>query len=317
MNVSQVYVRNTAASHDVIRIGGADRYDVSAAVSADRFMPDLLNKVFVASGAVFPDALSASAAAGALGGPVLLATRDALSPTVEAELTRLTPDTIYVLGGTNTISAAVEARLKDFASVSVQRLGGADRFEVSAAISAALFTPMVPVAYVASGETFPDALSGSAAAGQGKGPVLLTSRTSTSKAVTDELTRLQPKKIVVLGGENTIASSVLTSLQAVAPTSRIGGADRFEVSAAVSASVFAPNTETVYVASGAVFPDALSGSAAAIRSGSPVLLVLNDRVPASVAAELRRLKPNRVVLLGGTATVSDTVMNDLKAIISE
>ncbi|WP_291050217.1 cell wall-binding repeat-containing protein [Herbiconiux sp.] len=67
----------------------------------------------------------------------------------------------------------------------------------------------------------------------------------------------------------------------------------------------------VYVASGAVFPDALSGSAGAIADKAPVLLVTRDSIPASVVAQLQRLKPYRIVVLGGTNTISDTVRDAL------
>ncbi|WP_299446752.1 DUF4832 domain-containing protein, partial [uncultured Phycicoccus sp.] len=47
----------------------------------------------------------------------------------------------------------------------VLRLSGSDRYAASAAISAETFLPGVPVAYVATGSKFPDALSGAPAAG--------------------------------------------------------------------------------------------------------------------------------------------------------
>jgi putative cell wall-binding protein len=290
----------------VERIGGADRYAVSAGVSAAKFEPQA-GSVYIASGAVFPDALSASAAAGAEGAPVLLVTRDTIPVVVAEELRRLEPQKIVVLGGTNTIGAAVEAALRGFSPV-LERIGGADRYAVSAAISEATFGPARPVAYIASGEVFPDALSGSAAAGARGGPVLLVQKGVIPEVVADELDRLDPAKIVVLGGLNTIAESVMTELSATATTSRIAGADRFDVSANVSLDTFRPgNTRTVYVASGEVFPDALSGWAAAIKNHAPVLLVTKNAIPASVAAELDRLHPTRIVVLGGTNTISEAV----------
>jgi putative cell wall-binding protein/Tol biopolymer transport system component len=309
--IGQVYLRNSLTASRLDRIGGPDRFAVSASVSAASFSPRL-NYVFVASGALFPDALSASAAAGFLGAPVLLALKDGIPPAVEAELVRLQPRFIVVVGGTNTISSEVEARLKTFALGGVSRVSGNDRFDVSAALSAFVFRSGSATAYVASGAVFPDALSGSAAAGHVRAPVLLAGQSGIAASVLAELTRLQVTRIVVLGGPNTIAESVVTQLQAIAPTTRIGGADRFAVSAAVSSATFAPNTTEVYVASGAVFPDALSGSAAAIKVGAPVLLVSADSVPEAVAAELDRLKPTRIVVLGGPATVSDAVLAELR-----
>ncbi|MCS5732988.1 cell wall-binding repeat-containing protein [Herbiconiux daphne] len=164
---------------------------------------------------------------------------------------------------------------------------------------------------MASGATFPDALSGSAAAGSAGGPVLLVTKDAIPASVATELQRLAPSRIVVLGGRNTIDEKVVTELGATAPTIRIDGADRFAVSAAVSATAFKEQAHIVYVASGAVFPDALSGSAAAMQNRGPVLLVTADQIPAAVAAELDRLNPTRIVVLGGTNTVSDAVKTAL------
>ncbi len=298
------------APPSVDRLGGVDRYAVSAAVSADTFAP-MVSVVYIASGAVYSDALSASAAAGAHGGGVLLVEKNSIPAAIGRELARLRPQRIIVLGGTDTISDGVERDLQPYSPM-VTRIAGADRFAVSAAVSEQAFGPARPVAYIASGTAFPDALSGSAAAGRLGGPVLLVQKTSVPGAVAAELARLSPAKVVVLGGVNTIAESVVNELKGTAPTVRVAGADRFAVSAAVSASAFPLGAETVYVASGADYPDALSGGAAAIANAAPVLLVTADAVPAAVDAELERLNPHRIVVLGGKYSVSDTVLTSLR-----
>ncbi|MGA1836595.1 cell wall-binding repeat-containing protein [Herbiconiux sp. 11R-BC] len=305
----------------VERIGGADRYAVSAAVSAAKF-PSGVATVFVASGEVFPDALSASGAAGAIGAPVLLVSKNAIPDVVEAELSRLHPRNIVLLGGTDTIAVTVERALQNHVDPGmVKRISGADRYAVSAGISEQAFPAAPPgpsVAYVASGEVFADALSGSAAAGLLGAPVLLTAKGVLPPVVSAELARLAPTKIVILGGTDSISPAVEAELQARAITTRFSGADRFAVSAAVSAGAFDPSkAHVVFVASGAVFPDALSGSAAAIRVGAPVLLVTRDDVPALVAAELDRVKPSRIVVLGGPLTVSDATIAALRSHLAQ
>jgi putative cell wall-binding protein len=295
----------------VLRVGGADRFEVSAAVSARTFAPNVA-VAYVASGAVYADALTGAAAEIPLHGPVLLTSRDTVPEPVIAELRRLHPATIVVLGGTASVSAAVENVLRPLATA-VVRYAAADRYGVSAAVSRASFPTGSPaVAYVASGENFPDALSGSAAAGHLGGPVLLVTRDSVPADVSAELKRLKPARIVVLGGPNTVSVTVLGTLGDIAPTARIGGADRFEVSAGVSKNAFPSGSRTVYVASGAVFPDALSGSSAAVAQAAPVLLVTSTIIPATVAAELDRLRPARIIVLGGPNTVSDAVLAALK-----
>lgn len=294
----------------VERIGGADRYAVSAAVSAHTFEPGV-PVAYVASGEVFSDALSASAAAGAEGGVVLLTKPDEIPVPVATELRRLKPQRIVVLGGPATVAPEVETALRAF-SGRIDRVGGADRFAVSASVSANVFGSHRPVAYVASGSSYPDALSASAAAGRLGGPVLLVGKDVVPVLVADELRRLAPAKIVVLGGLSTVSDGVLAELRTMGTTGRIDGPDRYAVSAAVSADAFPPSVPTVFVASGAAFADALSGGAAAIANAGPMLLVTTDAVPGPVEAELRRLRPNRIVVLGGTASVSDATMEKLR-----
>ncbi len=293
----------TAATATVERIGGADRYEVSAAISARTFDPDV-PVMYIASGAVYSDALSASAAAGAFGGGVLLVEQDAIPPVITDELTRLRPQQIVVMGGETTVSRSVEVALRAYSST-VTRVGGADRYEVSAAVSGRTFGTARPVAFIASGAVFSDALSASAAAGHLGGPVLLTDKSVVPPSILSELNRLNPARIVVLGGATTVSDAVVTRLGTIAPTTRIKGADRFEVSATTSLKSFTARTGApVYVASGTVFADALSGGAAAIASGSPVLLVEKDVLPPSVATEIQRLDPSRIIVLGGTNSVS-------------
>ncbi len=300
------------------RIGASDRFAESAAISASRFAPET-EVAYVASGQVFPDALSAGSAAGSsglFGSPVLLVTKDTVPDAIQKELTRLAPKKIIVLGGVNTISAGVQTQLRAFAQ-SVDRYDGADRYEVSALISAKTFLPGLPVVYVASGEVFPDALSGSAAAGLNRAPVLLVGKNSVPKVIADELARLKPPKIIVLGGANTVSDAVVAQLKGIAPTSRTAGADRYEVSANTAVGAFINPNRVVFIASGEVFPDALSGSPAAIVRGAPVLLVSKDSIPASVAAQLARLTPGRIVVLGGVNSISTRVEAELATYLAK
>ncbi|WP_291040297.1 cell wall-binding repeat-containing protein [Herbiconiux sp.] len=299
----------------VDRIDGGDRFEVSANIAGETFASGV-PVVYVAAGGGFADALSGSAAAGAQHGPVLLVSKDSVPAAVATRLKSLRPQRIVILGGTASISAGVERALSDY-SDSVSRLAGADRYSVSVAVSAAAFRDGAEVAYLASGEVFSDALSASAAAGLEGSPVLLTKKNEVPPDVLTELGGLRPSLIVVLGGTSTIDESVIAMLQQRWPVVRIDGADRYEVSAGVAARSFRESVYTVYVASGAVFPDALSGSAAAIAEDAPILLVQKDAIPAPVAAELDRLDPYRIVVLGGAKTLSGAVQSQLESYLPD
>ncbi|MFB2555572.1 cell wall-binding repeat-containing protein [Herbiconiux liangxiaofengii] len=299
------------APTSVTRFTGADRFAVSAAVSASTFPEDVPVAV-IASGSTFPDALAGGAAAGRLEAPLLLVgPGDEAPAAVQAELTRLNPEKIIVLGGTASISTTLELTMERFAPT-VRRVAGADRFEVSAALAQLVFATEARTIYVASGEVFPDALSAAAAAGDAAGPVLLVRKNEIPPAVESYLAgQRRISQIVVLGGPATISESVTRSLAERAPLKAIGGADRYAVSAATSGYQFCSESPIVFIASGEVFPDALSGSAAAIARSAPVLLVSKNGLPPAVSQELGRLNPQQIVVLGGENTISKAIELDL------
>jgi putative cell wall-binding protein len=301
------------APSSVTRLGGGDLYGTPAVISAANFAPGV-PVVYVATGLDFPDALAGAAVAGPQGGPILLVSVDAIPAATAAELTRLRPQQIMILGGTGVVSDAVASALGNYTSGAVTRLAGRDRYATAAAVGAATFVPGVPVVYVATGLNFPDALAGAAVAGFQDGPVLLVSTNAIPTVTAIELARLKPQRIVILGGTGVVSDAVASTLGAYTPgtVTRLAGRDRYATAAAISAATFAPGVPVVYVATGLDFPDALAGSAVAGSQGAPVLLVSTDAIPAATAAELTRLQPGRVVLLGSASSVSEAVRIQLQ-----
>ena len=191
------------------------------------------------------------------------------------------------------------------------RLGGSDRYGTAAAVSAAVFPDGAPVAFVASGDDFPDALAAGPVAAMLGGPVLLVNRDWVPAATAAELTRLAPSEIVVVGGTGVVSEQVESGLRSFADrVSRVAGLDRYGTAAALSELVAAP-VETVYVATGENFPDALAAAPLVAADGAPLLLLSPAGVPASAAAALERLAPDRIVVLGGTGTVPTSVADEL------
>ena len=295
-----------AAPSEVVRRAGADRYATSAAVSAAS--GTVGGPAYVASGTVFADALAAAPIAGRERAPVLLVTGTTVPVSVADELRRLRPNRITVLGGPGAVSDAVVADLDRFTDGPVERRAGADRYATAASLSAQAFEPGAATAFVAGGETFPDALSAGAAA-VGRGPVLLVTRDAIPSATAGELRRLAPRDIVVIGGRSAVSDAVVAALDqhTTGTVTRRAGADRFATSVAASQGGFDPPSTDVYVASGRDFADALAGAWAAGAGDSPVLLAERTCVPGAVADEVDRLAPQRLVLLGGTAVLDDAV----------
>src|SRR5439155_25199887 len=91
--------------------------------------------------------------------------------------------------------------------VQVERVAADNRFGTAAALVSRSWPSTAPVVYVASGHTFPDALSAGALAPLQQAPLLLIEACGVPNVVRDELARLQPDRIVVLGGTGTICDS--------------------------------------------------------------------------------------------------------------
>jgi putative cell wall-binding protein len=294
-----------AAGEVVDRYSGGDRYATAAAISAETFEPGV-RAAFVAVGSNFPDALAGAAAAAAHDSPMLLVTPTSIPSPTAAELQRLAPRQILVLGATGAVSAGVEAALDAYTTGSVVRLAGADRYATAAAISAATYAPGASVAYVAVGTDFPDALAGAAAAGRAGGPVLLVEPDSVPPVVAAELARLAPSRIVVLGASGAVSSRVESALRSytAGPVERLAGADRYATAVAISQRTYGA-ADTVYLATGENFPDALAGAALQ----GPLLMTPATTLPSAVRAEIVRLGATRVVVLGGPGVVSTAVAN--------
>jgi len=200
----------------VTRLAGSDRYATAAAISAATFPSSGVPVAYVATGLNYPDALAGSVAAARAGGPLLLVTRDTVPAATATELARLKPARIVILGSTGVVGSTVESKLRTYAP-SVTRLAGSDRYATAAAISAATFPSSgVPVAYVATGLNYPDALAGSVAAARAGGPLLLVTRDTVPAATATELARLKPARIVILGSTGVVGDGTAAAARSAA-----------------------------------------------------------------------------------------------------
>ena len=200
------------------------------------------------------------------------------------------------------------------ASVPSTRLAGPDRYGTAAAISRSTFGPGADTVYIASGLGFADALAGAAVAARDGSPLLFVNSTIPAATAT-ELGRLQPRQIIILGGSASVSASVATALQPFASVdvTRLSGPDRYGTAAAISAASFAPGVPYVFLAQGNDWPDALAAAPVAGVFGSPILFVSKSTIPSATAAELARLKPSAIIVLGGPAVVADSVLSGLAA----
>jgi putative cell wall-binding protein len=196
-----------ATGATVTRIAGADRYEVSRRLVSDASVGAVGSPwLIAATGRQFPDALSSAPVAAKLSSPVVLVDGLEAEPTAAetALLAEMATTSVLLAGGTASISAPLENALKR--TVLTQRFEGADRFATSVALNATFSE--AKIAYLASGQSFPDALSGGPLAARFEAPLYLVRQDCVPQVVLDDLTRLAPEKIVLLGGSLVLTGGV-------------------------------------------------------------------------------------------------------------
>ena len=290
---------------EITRVFGLDRYETAAAVGA---IWQEAGTVFVATGAKFPDALAAGAAASAYGVPVLLVRPDSVPESTRLLLERLAPTTIVLAGGPAAISVAVEDQLRALTGATIEREGGLDRYETADLLTGDAWDGYVSDrVWVASGRDFADPLIASAAAAVfGDAFVLIDGLRPLPEYTKSRLASLAPSLITVVGAEEALTSVTLDELRTIATVSIVSDADVTARSVAVWEGLDV--SEWAALATVSNFPDALSAVPfSALEPVSPLMLVPPTCVPVEVRSEMTRLGVSSLAIFGGPAALSENV----------
>ena len=195
------------ATTAVDRIGGADRYETARMVAA-RFGSS--STVYVVTGGDFADALGAAAVAGAKKAPVLLVhTRSqTIDAPTRATLTSLRPGSAVIVGGEGVVTPGLANGLKQ-AGLSVTRYGGINRYATNAALNRASFGSVGSIV-LATGEDFPDALSGAVLAARRGVPIFVTRANCVEASAADFLRSAGGMSFTLVGGPGVLSADVGT-----------------------------------------------------------------------------------------------------------
>lgn len=272
--------------------------------------------VVLATGENWPDALGGAALAGAVDAPVLLTRRDALPEAVRAEIDRLDVPKVYILGGEASVSATVSASVDAIPGVSVQRIGGTDRWDTAARVAAETKTQLVKAGrtldgvYIATGRDFPDALAASPAAFVSGRPILLSEPSDLPTATANAIASLGAKRAWVIGGTSAVGTTATAEVAALCPTiERIAGTSRYDTALklAAHAESLGLGWQGLGVATGLSYADALAGGVAQGATGSLLVLTPGGSLDPGVAAAMssHRSVIGKVRVFGGTSAVGD------------
>lgn len=311
-----------SATPDVVtsRINGANRYETAAQVAIGAFPSGTANAIVV-SGTNFPDALSASYIAGALAAPILFTDRSTLSPETYYALGTLGVRAVTIVGGPDAVSENVARQIATMPSpaggtMPVARIGGTDRYDTNHKVVMAPGTTRVGLvngvrtALVASGANYPDALASGPMSYASALPLLLTQPTSLAPSVTRMIQDLSIKRVIILGGENAVSSSVASQLASFAEVHRLAGADRFETSSLIARfeiDGLGFSNAQLLLTNGAQFADALAGGPLGGVIRTPILLAFGGGLRQATQDHLDSYKSTlkTLVALGGTTAITD------------
>ncbi|WP_194923393.1 cell wall-binding repeat-containing protein [Catenulispora pinisilvae] len=274
-------VRTDNPGH-VYRIAGSDRIDTAVVASRQSWRTNgagqndprsQAKSVVLSRSDVFADALGGAALAAHKDGPLLLTDSKTLNAETLAEIRRVLPTsgTVYILGGTAAISPAVQSTLAKL-GYHIDRIAGQDRYETAVQIANAV-DPNASDVLLATGTNYPDALSAGAAAGSYNGMVVLLTNGNAMPASTDAYLQAKSNSgqlhyLAAVGGA---ANTALKGAKWHGYDALVG-ADRYQTSYMVAHEIFGAFGQ-IGIATGANWPDSLSGGAMmGVRQG-PLLLV--------------------------------------------
>ena len=311
---------DAAAPATFDRVGGKDRFATAVGISRQYFA-DGADTVYVVNGLRQADALAAGPAAARDGAPLLLSMAGEVPAEVLAEITRLKPKAIKLVGGESVLEPAVAARLGSIAPIT--RLAGPNRNATAAEVAKNWSAP--GVIYIANGsnDAWPDAISGGSAGAKSNAPLLLAHEATLSDETTAALARTSAGSVRLVGGTDRLNDRLITQIKAVLPNATVtryvgrdvsGPDNRYGTNSSVisretgvkanpTADPAVAGSEHVFFATGRNWPDALAGVPAAAKLNAPLALVDTTCIPAVTSGVLNTLPVKRVTQLGQSSVL--------------
>ncbi|EHQ91191.1 cell wall-binding repeat-containing protein [Desulfosporosinus youngiae] len=283
------------------RLAGEDMYGTSAEVAKSGWITSYY--AVIVSGENFADALCSAPLAQKYNAPLLLTTKNILHEQTKTQLVRLKVKKVIIIGGTGIISSGVEQSIKDL-GIGVTRIAGTDKYDTSIKIAQAIGE--FDQAVIASGETFPDALSIAPIAAMKGMPILLTPKDKLPENIKGYLEK-NAQSTYVVGGTGIISDNVLKQLPS---PRRLSGNTRYDTNISIIKE-FADELDfsTCYESTGENYADALAGAALASITNSPVFLVSDPVDPVTInffKSKIRSIK--KEVIFGGIVVVPNSIL---------
>ncbi|WP_219686126.1 cell wall-binding repeat-containing protein [Clostridioides difficile] len=207
-------------------------------------------------------------------------------------------------------------------NVTVKKLKGADRFETAIKISQSGWTKSDTVVIV-NGEdkSMVDGLTATPLASIKNSPILLSSNEKLPQKTVEELKRLSPSKVVVIGGNNSMPNSVVEAIKAVnskISVQRIGGDTRYQTSINIAKEIDKTNNVSkLYIGAGNGEADSLSIASLAGKEKTPIVLTQKDGVDNEAEQFIKSNKVSNIYFIGGVEKISNKAIEQVGKIANK
>nr|WP_314279053.1 cell wall-binding repeat-containing protein [uncultured Peptostreptococcus sp.] len=285
----------------VERVNGANRYETCVNISKQSFVSS--DVAIIASGQKVHDALTSGGIAAKLKAPLLLTKKDSLPDEVVNELKRLKVKNVVFVGGEQSISKTVVDQLSK--TYKVQRISGKNRYETSIKLAQVLNKDSKQDNIIVNANTVDALIAGSIAAKLNRS-IILTDGKNLPEGAESVLDLNSPNNIIIGG----IDSLNIKGLKG----DRISGSSRYETSAKLAEKYYQGSSDSVALANGTNYIDAISAVNLALGKNAPVLLTNADKLDSSVSNYLDK-NVKEVYLLGGTDSISEGLTKDIESVL--
>ena len=196
---------------------------------------------------------------------------------------------------------------------------GEDRYDTAVKISQETFKEESEAVILINGKNSSDGLSAGPLASLINASMLLVEKDYIPTKTLDEIKRLNPKTVYLIGGEDVISNKIKDNLKNiinVKDIKRIGGNDREETSLLIAKEIKnLSDIENIYVVNGYKGEaDAMSILSKACNEKSPILITNGKNFNNDQKSFIKSIKYPNFYFLGGDNVISNNLLNESKSL---
>lgn len=295
---------STSVAPTITRLSSSNRVKTSIEISKKAYV-DSVETLLISGYNGDPDALTSSFLAGRFNAPLLISDKNELSKDLAAEIKRLNPKEIILLGSDSVLPKTIENSINKL-GYKTRRIAGANRMETAVNIAKEQISKVESKEiFVVEYNSLADAIAIGPVAARDSIPILIVKKDSLPKSVINFIKTNGINKATIIGGN--LSSNTVSELKSyVKDTELVMGSNRVNTSLEVAYKYYS-NPDSVIIANGWNSTDALVGGYFAGMLDSPIILTSNNDLNNDIIGYLSNSNINKAYLLGGESVLTKRV----------